>query len=232
MDIGMGQIIVKKGGKFTVTGKNLPAGYYDVSVANGALRITEYMPGGLNLGLFEKSVYEVTVPGNTSFDYVNLNADMGKITAEGVRTGSLVITAAMGGVDIKDADAAYTNVDCSMGGVSVRGDTRGDINIICAMGGADIKSDVYGNLTIECAMGAVKFDGRVFGNITADCAMSGVEIKLANNPADFNYNLSSAMGTPKINGEDWKKYQYYGNERGKYNLNASSDMGGIKINFK
>ncbi|MDE6055901.1 MAG: hypothetical protein K2G55_19585, partial [Lachnospiraceae bacterium] len=63
-----------------------------------------------------------------------------------------------------------------------------------------------GRLNVECGVGSSVYKGRVNGDIRVNCGVGSCSFQLDNKESDFNYDVSCAVGSVKINDNRLKSF--------------------------
>ena len=71
-------------------------------------------------------------------------------------------------------------------------------------GKAKMKDVTAGRVSIDCGVGSCVYKGRVNGDVKVDCGVGNCSFQLQNKESDFNYDVSCAMGSVKINSNKMK----------------------------
>lgn len=162
-----------------------------------------------------KYLVEISIPGNVSFDEININAGAADLNCKNLTCEDFILELGAG-----EARINSLSVDDSS-------------SIKLSAGDLEISSANINDCDIELSMGNLVLSGLITGDLSIECGMGNTELSLDDAQSDHNYNLEAGMGNISLNGD-----QKSGFDR-EYNLdnNADSDfeiecgMGNIEINF-
>lgn len=158
----------------------------------------------------------LTVPAGMEWETAVLEADLGYVYAETLSAKTAVLDAEMGSVKVGRLKADSVQASGEMGNVEIaEGTVKG--------------------LKANAEMGSILFSGTVEGPAEADAEMGSVTLRLYQKQEDFNYKVSSEMGSIKIGG---KKYGAAdGREKtvdhgADWQMDLETSMGSIEISFE
>lgn len=152
----------------------------------------------------------------------------------GIKWAKADLEAGMGYVEMWMLEAREASLDADMGYVAVEFLTAEEADLEADMGSVTVGEGNIGELDISASMGSVKVTGTVSGNVEAEADMGSCVLTLRQSVTDFNYEITTSMGSVELNGEE-----YSGLDKEKLILNGAprtmeldSSMGSIEIYFK
>lgn len=184
------------------------------------LKSTRKVNHGTGLGdEFKRHKITLYIPQNAQkiFTFENVDIEFG--------AGSL-------GIDTLSAEEL--NLEVGAGQIAAGFLEARECNIEVGMGEICVVDMLVGDLNAQTGMGHLQMSGFVDGDLTAECSMGAIELKLANEKNDFNYQLESAMGSVEIDGESFagmahEKTVDNGAER---TMKVECAMGAVEITFE
>lgn len=172
-------------GEIRVEAKNLRDNSYICELNAGKLAIIYEYKGAGHFGRSGREGTRITV-------YLPAKLTLGQVTLE-FGAGEIYTDA----VPISCRDM---NVEVGAGKWSAaRLSVSGRLQMELGAGKAKMKEITAGRLGIECGVGSCDYEGRVDGEIRVSCGMGSCSLLLENKESDFNYDISCAMGSVRVN---------------------------------
>jgi hypothetical protein len=164
--------------------------FFTCEMEKNTLHIT-YSPEGINVS--GGAEITISVPEGIQFDTVDIDCDMGKISAgqETISCNTLLLNCDMGDIDIYESQVKdLLKIYCSMGDCSFQGAADADIETDADMGNIDLaisgSFEDY-NYSISCDMGNITVDGENYSNLSD-------KTNVENQGAGRNMELTCSMG--------------------------------------
>lgn len=153
---------------------------------------------------------------------------------EGICWEEAEIEAAVGGVEMKSLEAEEAELDAGMGSIEIRSLIVKKLDAEADMGSVEVSDAQVGELDVEANMGSIDFSGRVDGDIDAKVNMGSIVLTLEQDITDFDYEISSDMGSVTLDGEEYSglKAKWREDNGSGRRLTADSSMGSIDICFE
>ena len=228
VELSIGDVTVSAGETY---GIRLHSGSRELkySLEDGVLRVWDEQPAGVELSGRGGSV-EVFLPEgealadaditsalggvelkNFEVEALNIRADLGDITADGLRADSAVLTAECGAVNLTAVAANELEAELSLGDMTATGLAVTDC------------------LTVASSMGGVSLEGELGENVSITADMGDISAVSARDEQWYGYELSTDMGEITVNGERRGASASGKGEQGTMELH--SGMGGITVCF-
>lgn len=228
VELSIGDVTVSAGETY---GIRLHSGSRELkySLEDGVLRVWDEQPAGVELSGRGGSV-EVFLPEgealadaditsalggvelkNFEVEALNIRADLGDITADGLRADSAVLTAECGAVNLTAVAANELEAELSLGDMTATGLAVTDC------------------LTVASSMGGVSLEGELGENVSITADMGDISAVSSRAEQWYGYELSTDMGEITVNGQNRGTSSSQKGERGTMELHT--DMGGITVRF-
>lgn len=158
---------------------------------------TDYFEGGmdgdtlkLSYGMKrQKSVPGITVEIPEGMSFGKLSMEIG---ASDVR------------FEPEDIVCEELSMDAGAGSVSFQDlQVTGKLSAAINAGNITFEDMVCQTAELDCDLGSVFMSGTIAGDLKAECNMGSIELCLAGNENDYNYDLSCDMGELSVNGEQY-----------------------------
>lgn len=184
----------------------------------------ELMDATLNIYGFPESINQtgsdqkcyaevtVTVPEGTLLDRVELDTALGDIDLCQVRAGSV-------------------NARTALGDVWTSGTAADAITLRTNLGDVDGKDLDAGSLTMRSSLGDISLECMPAAEMELHTDMGEIDVELACSIGDCSYTLSTNLGTCSVDGSGQGKSARQTVSGSAYRLDATSNMGGVKLSF-
>ena len=199
------------------------------SLEDRVLRVWDEQPAGVEFSELGGSV-EIFLPGgaaltdaditsalgglelkNVQVETLNIQADLGDITAEGLQAGSAVLTAECGAVNLTDVEADELEAELSLGDMTATG------------------LAVTDRLTVTNSLGSVSLEGELGESVSVTADMGDISAVSSRAEQWYGYELSTDLGEITVNGQNRGASASQKGEKGTMELH--SDTGGITVRF-
>lgn len=148
---------------------------------------------------------------NVQVETLNIQADLGDITAEGLQAGSAVLTAECGAVNLTDVEADELEAELSLGDMTATGLAVAD------------------RLTVTSSLGSVSLEGELGESVSVTADMGDISAVSSRAEQWYGYELSTDLGEITVNGQNRGTSASQEGETGTMELHT--DMGGITLRF-
>lgn len=148
---------------------------------------------------------------NFSAENLTAQADLGDITADGLRADSATLTAECGAVNLTSVEADELEADLSLGDMTATGLAITD------------------RLTVTNDMGGVSLEGELGEKVSVTADMGDISAVSSRAEQWYGYELSTDMGEITVNGQNRGASVSQKGEEGTMELHT--DMGGITVRF-
>ena len=148
---------------------------------------------------------------NVQVETLNIQADLGDITAEGLQAGSAVLTAECGAVNLTGVEADELEAELSLGDMTATGLAVAD------------------RLTVTNSLGSVSLEGELGESVSVTADMGDISAVSSRAEQWYGYELSTDMGEITVNGQNRGASASQKGEEGTMELHT--DMGGITVRF-
>ena len=148
---------------------------------------------------------------NVQVETLNIQADLGDITAEGLQAGSAVLTAECGAVNLTDVEADELEAELSLGDMTATGLAVAD------------------RLTVTSSLGSVSLEGELGESVSVTADMGDISAVSSRAEQWYGYELSTDLGEITVNGQNRGTSASQEGETGTMELHT--DMGGITLCF-
>ncbi|MCJ7834171.1 DUF4097 family beta strand repeat-containing protein [Cuneatibacter sp. NSJ-177] len=170
VDMGAGQLKIKRGETFSIYGEGLYNDFRN-EIVDGTWHIGQGEEDNGFWDLFHSAgEIELTIPENIELSELSLSVGAGELEAESVNAGQLSVTCGAGRVSIDEAKADQVNISCGVGEVELglwgtEADFRPDVT--CNVGEVTIGDRHYkglnhntnetnAKLNVHCGVGKVE----------------------------------------------------------------------------
>ncbi|MDE6915964.1 MAG: DUF4097 family beta strand repeat-containing protein [Lachnospiraceae bacterium] len=109
----------------------------------------------------------------------------------------------------------------------------GTLDVQVGAGRVRMKRADVGSLQVECSVGNIVFKGAVQSDIRVECGMGSCRFELENKESDFNYDISCAVGSVKVNGSGGTSFgskKIYSNQNARGTAVLECGIGSIVLN--
>lgn len=173
-------------GEIRVEARNLQTDRYTCELRAGKLVIAYKMEGFVNLPRFGSDETKITIylPAGLSLEHAVLEIGAGSMDLDAVPVACEEMEVEIGAGKWKAAQLSV----------------RGSLHVEIGAGKAKMKGVTAGSLDIECGVGSMVYKGSVNGDIRVNCGVGNCSFHLDNKESDFNYDVSCAVGSVRING--------------------------------
>lgn len=148
---------------------------------------------------------------NISAETLKAEADLGDITADGLRADSAVLTAECGAVNLTAVAANELEAELSLGDMTATG------------------LAVTDRLTVASSMGGVSLEGELGENVSITADMGDISAVSSRAEQWYGYELSTGMGEITVNGQN--RGTSASQKGGEGTMELHTDMGGITVRF-
>lgn len=207
IDSGASKIIMKKGEIFSVNGENVLESF-ESKLNNNVLKIKEKTTKLWNQEY--KGVITITVNENM-LDNLEIDHGAGKLSVDGINAYEFELEHGAGQVELNNVEFQKTSIDGGAGEIIIASSKLKDLDLDIGAGKTTIEAYIEGKSEINCGVGSL--------NIT-----------LLGNQEDYQIKVSKGVGSIKVNNENQKNNQVFGNGRNTVELNGG--VGSIDVNFK
>ncbi|BCJ94733.1 hypothetical protein acsn021_23020 [Anaerocolumna cellulosilytica] len=202
LDVSSGTVTIKEGETFSVDVNEAGADYVKSEVSDGILKITDsgYFNADRNDEVHVISIFgvkvrtdknniswpdntriEITLPQEFKADKLTLSIGAGAIQADSLKAKTAIVNVGAGRIRIDELNVENAS-SYSVG--------AGEL-IIEDFTGRDID--------VECGIGAISLSGIIKGVNEVNCGIGSVEMDINGKEEDYNYDVSSGIGTVRIN---------------------------------
>ena len=148
---------------------------------------------------------------NLSTETLTAEADLGDITADGLRADSATLTAECGAVNLTSVEADELEADLSLGDMTATGLAITD------------------RLTVTNDMGGVSLEGELGEKVSVTADMGDISAVSSRAEQWYGYELSTDMGEITVNGQN--RGASVSQKGGEGTMELHTDMGGITVRF-
>lgn len=139
-----------------------------------------------------------------------------------------------GQIDLSDLSAKQMKLEVGAGQIKGNGNSVEEMDLEVGMGAATFTDAVVQQLDAKVGMGAVQIFGDIQQTADLECSMGAMELKLAGEEKDFNYDLEGAAGNFIIGDE---KYTGLTQELNLYNgavknIDIECAVGSVAVKFE
>ncbi len=220
LELAAGNLHIKEGDTFRVTGKNIIKDSLEVGVDNNTLYIKEKEDYGwgwlVHIGQFfysNEADITVTIPKNFTAKTTELEVHAGELDLEKLTTDHLDVKVRAGDVVLdKLTVTTKASIDVSAGKVIGEDFNGKNLEIDVSAGSCSLEGAFYDTLDMECSAGHIKIDSSLEEN-------------------QYSYDLDQSAGSIHVNGESYKHYDGK-NEDAANHIMAKTSAGSIKIETK
>ena len=148
---------------------------------------------------------------NLSAETLTAEADLGDITADGLRADSATLTAECGAVNLTSVEADELEAELSLGDMTATGLAVAD------------------RLTVTNSLGSVSLEGELGESVSVTADMGDISAVSSRAEQWYGYELSTDLGEITVNGQNRGTSASQEGETGTMELHT--DMGGITLRF-
>lgn len=178
------------GDAIRVEAENLLDGDYTCELRGNRLVVIYEVHGRWNIGSsnIDRTYITLYIPANHVFGHIELKIAAGRIQMEEVPVSCGYMDAELGAGKWKAERLLVT----------------GRLSIEAGAGKAKLQNVKAGSLEVECGAGECVYEGRVEGDVKVECGVGKCELYLQNKESDFDYDISCALGSVRVNGSKIK----------------------------
>lgn len=132
---------------------------------------------------------ELEIDTPLSAGHMQLNADAGVITAEGLASDDLEASVGAGEIELSESSFGKAALNCGVGTIDLEGDIRSDARAECGMGtiDLDLEQDTGDyNYVLNCGMGSIDIGDESYSALARE--------KWIDNGAGVTFTLNCGMG--------------------------------------
>lgn len=210
LNLDRGDLKVVSGDILSIKGDNVLEDSYRITCIDNKLTVDE---NNSSITLNGNPSFLLTLPTETL--KMTANCLAGTVRFNDVAASEIIFNVGKGSLEGSDLVADRLSIDAGMGSVN--------LHQITAQ-----------NHYIKSGMGSVNVDCRVEGTdggITIDSPMGSVNLKIYNNPADFDFNLAKRSSSVNIDGVKAAGYKYNNTHARKYGLTIGAGVSSVEIHF-
>lgn len=169
-----------------VEAENLLDGEYTCELRGNRLVVSYEVHGRWNIGgpNVDRTYIALYVPANHVFGRIELNIAVGRMQMEEVPISCGYMDVELGAGKWKAERLLVTD----------------RLSIETGAGKAKLRDVKAGSLELDCGAGECVYEGRVEGGIKVDCGVGVCGLYLENKESDFDYDVSCALGSVRVNG--------------------------------
>ncbi len=173
-------------GEIRVEAEHLDQGHYVCEVRDGKLVVSHKFKKAGMISLMNQETVHITLymPAGMSFEHIVLEAGAGNVKMEEVPISCKEMSAEIGAGKWRAAKLSVTE----------------KLSVQIGAGKVKLKEITVGSLSVDCGVGKSAYKGRVNRDITVNCGVGSCNFQLDNKETDFNYKLSCALGSIRLNG--------------------------------
>lgn len=198
---------------FKVKAENVLRGF-TCDNKNGKLTIKDNSRRYKVLGNNWHPVVYLYIPKQVNFEKVELGVGLGTINASNLQTDDLIIDIGAGSFDA-DLITAKTS------------------SLKVGTGELEIDQFITDDTNINCGTGKIELTGKINKNAVVECGLGNINLSLENKESDFNYKVSSGIGSIQIGEQSiggMATSKSIGNNA-KQDMDIDCGVGSIEINF-
>ena len=167
---------------------------YSCELRDGVLKVN---PGNMDI--------HITIFGDgKKFNKGDIEKDMVLITLPcGMHFAEMDLSIGAGKAKFKNNSTTYERVEIEVGAGTVSVDNltvEGHMEVETGAGTVELLNFRAASASVECGVGAMKLKGAVDGDVNINCGVGSVEMELDAVEADYNYEISCAIGAVLVNG--------------------------------
>lgn len=181
---------------------------YEVKKGTLIIRQQPYRSWGINSTGYCNLT--LTIPAGTTLDTVEVQTALGNARAEKIAASKCELQSNLGNCSAEDCSFEEADLNTNMGEVSIKNTNLGD---------AKANSD----------MGAVKVEASTFEGLDVSASMGDIRVDSAQNLDGYDMELTTDMGSVKVNKRDEGTKYHQSGDDGKLELDTS--MGNIHVTY-
>lgn len=179
-----GEVKIISGDKVTVEAENISDEFS--CTLNGSKLVIDN-DNKVFLNFFGKtgksnSVITISLPKRAELNSIKVENGAGKVYVESVLTKSFSLDTGAGAADIDFLQADKADIDVGVGSLSIKGAVLGELDLDVGVGEFSMSGELNGNGKINGGVGKIRLD-------------------LTNEPSDHSFDVSTGIGSVKINGQ-------------------------------
>ena len=207
IDSGVSKLIIKKGEIFSVKADNVLTNF-ESKLNDNVLKIKEKT----NKLWYQKYNGVITITINENIlDNLEINHGAGNLLVDGINANEFELEHGAGKVELNNVSFQKTSISGGAGEIIVNSSNLKNLDLYIGAGKTSIEAYIEGKSEINCGVGAL-------------------DITLLGNEEDYQIKVSKGVGSIKINDDNQKNNQVFGNGHNTIELNGG--VGSINVNFK
>lgn len=205
IDVSGADLYIKEGEEFDVQAN------YDLRVKerNGTLKISEK---SINiLGFRTEKVILITIPKNTHFDKVKINAGAGSVDIDSLVCNKMEFEVGAGAINI-----GYLEVD-------------DEAEFECGVGDLKIRAGKINDVSFELGLGKVEINASVMGKSKVEAGMGQLNLTIPEKRSLYTVEAETGLGELRIDGERINGNTKIGD--GENRLSIEGGIGSVSLEF-
>lgn len=174
-----------------VEAENLLDGEYVCELRGNRLVVSYEVHGRWNIGAnVDRTHITLYIPMNHAFGRIELNVAAGHMRME-------------------EPPISCSSMDVEVGAGQWKAERvliAGRLSIEVGAGKAKLRDVKAGSLELDCGAGECIYKGRIEGDIKVDCGVGVCGLYLENKESDFDYDISCALGSIRVNDSRIKSF--------------------------
>jgi len=231
IDNSVGQLTIKSGASFEVSGTNVLKNF-SCKFKDGTLTVDNSSKKNIKLSETSKSTLIITVPQNTELELLDISTGAGNCTITDITTDKFNIETGAGNATVTKLISDKVTVEAGAGNIEFSSSSLNDLKFNCGVGNLDITdSDVSGKCEIECGVGNFNLkNSELAGDWEVDCGVGEFNLDLNGKLEDYEIDISSSVGKIKLNGKTYKEIDKL-NKGADNSIKIDGGVGAITINI-
>lgn len=237
LDISSGAITIKEGDTFSIDVIGVGKDYIKSELTDGIWRVTD--SGYFNVDK-DDEVHTLNIFG------VKIRTDKNNISWQGTtkieitlpkdfKAEDLRISIGTGAVKADSLTAKTAMVNVGAGSIRIDKLTVANASGYSVGAGELVIKDFTGkDVDLDCAVGSITLSGIIKGDNDINCGIGSVEMNVTGNEEDYNYEISSSIGSIQINNNKYTGItsDNIKNSGAKDSFSLECDIGKIDLNIR
>lgn len=175
--------------------------------------VERYRVFNRNFRIRGKTEVILTLPAGFPLETVNVDLSMGSSRFRQVSMDKLSLELSMGSANLNDLSAKDADIELSMGSLQL---TNTELD----------------SSRINLSMGSIEGSAILKGEHRLNCSMGSIELRLLQDPDKLNYNISTSMGSIRIDGVRHDSPARQTQAEAEADLEAGVSMGSVNLRFE
>lgn len=172
----------------------------------------------------------IKCPKNKPLEDLRVFAGLGDLEIRGVSVDEFYLSGGVGNIKSSDMKIGSIELSCGVGNIELSNVVAEKAQIDAGVGNVKAKKCSLRDFTYNGGVGNLNFTGKLLGKSYLNIGVGSTKLKILDEKSNYNFDLSSGVGSVKINGEKLKYQQDSANAPN--TISVQRGMGNVAIDFE